>query len=89
MVTSFHTVQWIGPIGWDNVWKSQGVIMVNEVPRKVPRPKNPGAAGLEGFWSRDLPRDSIQHDTLKALLQNVILSSSPISIWNLFQPMDP
>ena len=27
---------------WDNVWKSQGGIMVNGVPREVPRPKPEG-----------------------------------------------
>ena len=27
---------------WDNLWKSQGGIMVNEVPREVLRPKQEG-----------------------------------------------
>ena len=35
---------------------------------------------------RDLPRDSIHHDTPKALPRNVILLSSRTSKWDLFQP---
>ena len=27
---------------WDNMWKSRGCIMVNEVSREVPRPKPEG-----------------------------------------------
>ena len=36
---------------WDNVWKSQGCIVVNGVPREVPRPKPEGRMpwGFFGF----------------------------------------
>ena len=69
--------------------KVKGCIMVNGVPREVPRPKTLGAAGLKGFWPWDLPTDSIHHDTLMAFTYNVILWSSQISLWDLFQPKDP
>ena len=43
--------------------------MVNGVPWEVLRAKTRGAAGAKGFWPRDLPRDSIHHDTPKVFPQ--------------------
>ena len=57
--------------------------MVNGVPRTQ------GAAWPEGFWPRDLPRDSIHHDSPKAFPYNVILLASWASVWHFFQPMEP
>ena len=74
---------------WIMCEKAKGCVMVNEVPREVPRLKTKGVAGLKGFWPLDLPRDYIHHDTLKAFPHNVIILSSQISIWDLFQPKDP
>ena len=34
-------------VEWDNLWKSQGGIMVNGVPREVQRPK---PDGLQASW---------------------------------------
>ena len=34
---------------WDNVWKSQGCIMVNGVPQEVPRSKPEGPQAPDGF----------------------------------------
>ena len=56
--------------------------------RRSQAKKNPRAAGLGVFWPQDHPWDYIQHDTLKVFPHNVILLSSPISIWNIFQPME-
>ena len=54
-------------------------IMVNGVPREVPRPKSKGAAGPKGFGRGTSPRDSIHHDTPKALPHIFILYSSRTS----------
>ena len=46
-------------------------------------------AGPTGCWLRDLPRDSIHHDSLKAFPYKVTLLASQTSIWDFFQPMEP
>ena len=69
------------------MWKSQGCIVVNGVPREVPRPKPEGAAGSKGFWPRDFLRDSIHHDTPKAFPQNFTLYSYRISKEGFIFPM--
>ena len=47
-------------------------IMVNGVPREVPS-QNPRGRRTEDFWLRDLPKDSIHHDSPEAFPYNVIL----------------
>ena len=54
-------------------------IVVNGVPREVPRPKTKSRR-TKGFWPRDLPRDSIHHDSLsKVFPYNIISFSSQTS----------
>ena len=39
---------------WDNVWKSQGGIMVNGVPRELPRSKPEGSQAPRFFFAAEL-----------------------------------
>ena len=48
-------------------------------PPPFPKPKTRRAACLKGFWLRDLPRDSIHHDSPEAFPYNIILWSSQTS----------
>ena len=64
--------------------KMRGDIMVNGVPRKVPRPKPVGLLA-RGFWPQDFLRDSI-HDTPKVFPHIFILLSSRTSKHGFLSP---
>ena len=63
-------------------------IMVNGVPREVPRPKL--SRRLQGFWPRNIPRDSIHHNTPMALCHTFEFVCHPGLVErDLFQLMIP
>ena len=61
--------------------------MANGVFREVPRSKPEGRQAPRVFWRRDIPRDSIHHDTPKAFSHIFILLSSQTSKEGYLFPM--
>ena len=73
---------------WYNVWKSQGGIRVNGVPKEVLRPKPEGLQVLRVF-GRGTSRGNLFTKIHPRLFPHIfILLASQASMLNFFQPMD-
>ena len=60
------------------MWKSLGGILVNIVPREVPRQKKTRGLRHLGFLALELPRDNIHQDTPSAFPNIVSMQCSVV-----------